>query len=75
MNPTRNRIVNYLPAAVRRHHLDGGLQLPTTALPLQEALPINQVAADIQTGDVDRIREDDNRLTVVYQDGTEAHIP
>jgi cell division protease FtsH len=36
-----------------------------------EALTINQLAADIQSGRVTRVIEDDNRLTVVYRDGTE----
>jgi len=37
--------------------------------PGQEAVPINEVAADIQKGLVNRIIEDDNRLIVVYNDG------
>jgi cell division protease FtsH len=37
----------------------------------QEALSINQVAADIQSGKVQRIVEDDNRLKVVYEGGEE----
>jgi len=38
----------------------------------QEVLPINKVAADIQSGLVQRIVvENDNRLRVVYADGTE----
>lgn len=36
-----------------------------------EALTINEVAADIQSGKVKRIVEDDNRLRIVYTDGTE----
>jgi cell division protease FtsH len=36
-----------------------------------EALTINEVAADIQSGKVKRIVEDDNRLRVIYTDGTE----
>jgi len=36
-----------------------------------EALPINRVASDVQSGVVERIVEDDNRLTVIYSDGTE----
>jgi cell division protease FtsH len=38
----------------------------------QEILPINKVAADIQSGTVERIVvENDNRIRVVYADGTE----
>jgi cell division protease FtsH len=38
----------------------------------REVLPINDVAADIQKGIVERIvAETDNRLTVIYADGTE----
>jgi len=37
----------------------------------QEVLSINQVAADIQSGEIERIVEDDNRLAVVYVDGAE----
>jgi cell division protease FtsH len=37
----------------------------------QEVLPINKVASDIQSGVVERIVEDDNRLRVIYSDGTE----
>ena len=36
----------------------------------QETLSINQVAADIQAGNIVRIIEDDNRLRVVYMDGS-----
>jgi cell division protease FtsH len=43
-------------------------QQNTTA---SEALTINQVAADVKAGKVTRIAEDDNRLSVVYNDGTE----
>ncbi len=37
----------------------------------QEVLTINEVAAAIQSGKVNRLIEDDNRLRVVYTDGTE----
>jgi len=37
----------------------------------QESLTINEVASDIQGGDVKRIIEDENRLRVVYSNGTE----
>jgi cell division protease FtsH len=36
---------------------------------LQEALSINQVAADIQAGKVKRIKQDDTRLQVIYSEG------
>jgi len=38
----------------------------------QEPLSINQVAADIQSGNVERIIVDDNRLRVIMTNGTEA---
>ncbi len=38
---------------------------------IQEGLPINQIAADIKNGEVKHIIEDDNKLTVVYDKGTE----
>ena len=37
-----------------------------------EVLTINEVAAHIQSGLVQRVTEDDNRLLVVYADGTES---
>jgi cell division protease FtsH len=37
----------------------------------QEALPINKVAMDVQSGVIERIEEDDNNLKVIYTDGTE----
>jgi cell division protease FtsH len=37
----------------------------------QEVLTINQVAADIQSGQVKRLVEDEQRLRVIYTDGTE----
>jgi cell division protease FtsH len=37
----------------------------------QETLSINQVATDIQANKVERIVEDENRLSVIYSDGTE----
>jgi cell division protease FtsH len=37
----------------------------------QDVLSINQVAADIQQGKVERLIEDDDRLQVIYTDGTE----
>ena len=37
-----------------------------------EILAINQVATDIQKGVVERIVEDENRLQVIYDNGTES---
>jgi len=37
-----------------------------------ETLAINQVATDIQKGVVERIVEDENRLRVIYDNGTES---
>jgi len=34
----------------------------------QETLSINQVAADIKSGEISRITEDDNRLIVIYKE-------
>jgi cell division protease FtsH len=38
----------------------------------QESLTINELAADIQNGEVTRVIEDENRLRVTYSDGTES---
>ena len=38
---------------------------------IQEALTISEVAADIRAGNITRIIEDDNRLRVIYTNGTE----
>jgi len=38
----------------------------------QESLTINEVAMQIQQGQITRITEDDSRLLIVYQDGSEA---
>jgi cell division protease FtsH len=38
---------------------------------VQESLSINQVAADIENGKVERLVESDNSLIVVYNDGSE----
>jgi cell division protease FtsH len=37
----------------------------------QDAKTINELAADVQTGKVTKITEDENRLRIVYGDGTE----
>ena len=34
----------------------------------QDTIAINQVAADIRSGKVERVVEDDNKLTVIYLD-------
>jgi cell division protease FtsH len=38
---------------------------------VQEALTINELASDIQSGKIQRIVEDDNRIKVIYNDGVE----
>ena len=70
MNPTRNRssIIYLLLFVAIIVMVVYNFQQQTTS---NEALTINQVAADIQSGQVNRITEDDNRLRVVYADGTE----
>ncbi len=70
MNPARNRssfIYLLLFIAIITLVVYNFQQNTTSA----EALTINQLAADIQSGRVTRVIEDDNRLTVVYRDGTE----
>jgi len=69
VNPTRNRssiIYLLLFIAIISMVVYNFQQQSTT----QETLSINQVAADIQSGEVERVAEDDNRLEVVYMDGT-----
>ena len=70
MNPTRNRssIIYILLFIAIISMLVYQFQQNTSA---QEDLSINQVAQQIQDGKVVRIEEDDNRLTVVYKDGSE----
>src|SRR5512133_2675024 len=36
-----------------------------------DVLTINEVASQIQSGKIERIVEDDNRLRVIYSDGTQ----
>ncbi|MFC2026128.1 ATP-dependent zinc metalloprotease FtsH [Chloroflexota bacterium] len=70
MNPTRNRssiIYLLLFIAIISMVVYNFQQQSTT----QEILSINQVAADIQSGDVERIVEDDDRLRVIYSEGNE----
>ena len=71
MNPTRNRssiIYLLLFIAIISMVVYNFQQQGTT----QEALSINQVAADIQSGKVERLIEDENRLQVIYTDGSEG---
>jgi len=70
VNPSRNRstiIYLLLFVAIIVMVVYNFRQQSTTL----EALPINRVASDVQSGKVERIVEDDNRLTVIYSDGTE----
>ena len=70
MNPTRNRssiIYLLLFVAIIVMVVYNFQQQATT----QEALTINEVASDIQNGNIKRIIEDDNRLRVIYANGTE----
>ncbi len=71
MNPTRNRssiIYLLLFVAIIVMVVYQFQQQATT----QESLTINELAADVQAGKVNRVIEDDNRLRVTYSDGTEA---
>ncbi len=71
MNPTRNRssiIYLLLFIAIISMVVYNFQQQGTT----QEALSINQVAADIQSGKVERLIEDENQLRVIYTDGSEG---
>ncbi len=70
MNPTRNRssIIYLLLFVAIIVMVVYNFNQTASA---QELLPINTVAGDIQKGIVERIVEDDNRLRVVYADGSE----
>jgi len=71
VNPTRNRssiIYLLLFIAIISMVVYNFNQQAST----QEPLSINQVAADIQSGKVERIIVDDNRLRVIMTNGTEA---
>jgi len=71
VNPTRNRssIIYLLLFVAIIAMVVYNFQQQASA---QEVLPINKVAADIEGGIVERIVvENDNRLQVVYSDGTE----
>jgi cell division protease FtsH len=70
VNPTRNRstiIYLLLFIAIIVMVVYNFQQQATT----QEALPINKVAMDVQSGVIERIEEDNNDLKVIYTDGTE----
>jgi len=69
VNPTRNRssIVYLLLIIAIISLVVYQFQTPTT----QNVVTINQVAADIQAGKVERIKESENNLEVVYKDGTQ----
>ena len=72
MNPTRNRstiIYVLLFAAIIILVFYSFNQSSTS----QETLSINQVAADIQSGKISRIIEEENRLTVIYGNGDHCH--
>ncbi len=71
MNPTRNRssIIYLLLFIAIISMVVYNFNQQASA---QEPLSINQVAADIQSGKVERIIVDDNRLRVIMTNGTEA---
>ncbi|MEJ2598912.1 MAG: ATP-dependent zinc metalloprotease FtsH [Anaerolineales bacterium] len=70
MNPTRNRtsIIYLLLFIAIISMVVYNFQQQASS---QDVLSINQVATDIQQGKVERLVEDDNRLQVIYADGTE----
>ena len=69
MNPARNRssIIYLLLFVAIITLVVYNFQQPTT----KEMLTINEVAADIQAGKVERIEESDNNLDVTYIDGSQ----
>lgn len=72
MNPSRNRsslVYLLLFMAIIVLVVYQFQQSPTT----QDVIPINRVANDIQSGLVERIVEDNNRLRVIYSDGKERY--
>ncbi len=72
MNPSRNRsslVYLLLFVAIIVLVVYQFQQSPTT----QDVIPINKVANDIQSGLVERIVEDNNRLRVIYADGAERY--
>jgi cell division protease FtsH len=70
VNPTRNRssIIYLLLFVAIIAMVVYQFQQQTST---EDALTINEVAADIEKGNVKRIIEDDNQLRVIYADGTE----
>ncbi|MCJ7702398.1 MAG: ATP-dependent zinc metalloprotease FtsH [Anaerolineales bacterium] len=71
MNPTRNRssIIYILFIVAIAILLLFNFQQNINA---QEALTINEVAMQIENGQIKRIIEDENQLRVIYADGSEA---
>ncbi len=71
MNPTRNRstIIYVLLFAAIIILVFYSFNQGSSA---QQTLSINQVAADIQSGKVSRIIEEENKLTVIYGNGDSA---
>jgi len=70
VNPTRNRsAVIYVILLVAIISMVAYQFNQQSAI--NDVLTINQVAADIRAGKVRRIVEDENRLRVIYKDGTE----
>jgi len=70
VNPTRNRssIIYLLLFVAIIAMVVYQFQQQTST---EDALTINEVASDIEKGNVKRIIEDDNQLRVIYADGTE----
>ena len=70
MNPTRNRstIIYLLLFVVIIIMVVYNFQQQATS---KEVLPINKVAADVKSGQIERILENDNDLRLIYADGTE----
>ena len=70
MNPTRNRstIIYLLLFVVIIIMVVYNFQQQATS---KEVLPINKVAADVKSGLIERISENDNELRLIYSDGTE----
>ena len=70
MNPTRNRstIIYLLLFVVIIIMVVYNFQQSATS---KEVLPINQVAADVKSGLITRILENDNEITLIYADGPE----
>ncbi len=71
MNPSRNRasIIYLLLFIAIIFMVVWNFQQQATR---QDNISINEVAADIQLGKINRIVEDDDRLRLIYKDGTES---